>query len=213
MAEKTNEPSDDGIAKAIEEVLVLAAPSTSPATKALYILESIKAAGYVVTAEPATAPSVEQIKAVALSAYNASRTGSVPDLDAMAEAIHALYGTPGDADEPEWRQKYRAIRELEAELAEANEMRINLANRVTEVESIARAEVERHKAALEEQQVRLEALRKAEGYANPRGPFAALSATPEQRKGRALVEAAEWVVGDAARAAVEVETSEEADHG
>lgn len=42
----------------------------------------------------------KQIKAVALSAYNASRTGDMPDLDAMAKEIHALVQT-------EWETRSR----------------------------------------------------------------------------------------------------------
>lgn len=84
----------------------------------------------------------------------------------IAEDIHALYGTPGDAGEApregimvpgsayvemtEARDRAEArVDELVAELEESDAMRINLANRVTEVENIARAEVERCKAALE----------------------------------------------------------------
>ena len=219
----TAEPNEDAKA-VIAHWLAYTETSRHVDAHAAHLLGTLAAAGYVVTAEPAPAPSVEQIAEVLFDhdyermecsdhvgqccpADDGCHDLGVTQYAHWAEEIHALYGTPGDVDEPEWRQKYRAIRELEAELAEANEMRIDLANRVTEVENIARAEVERCKAALEA----------ADAWMFARNDFEATEAARQEaevgaREARKrLTQRVEQY--RAARAAVEAETSEEADRG
>jgi hypothetical protein len=170
-------------------------------------------------AEPSAAPSVEQIAEALRTAWRDDYS-----VRSIAEAIHALYGTPGDAREPEtdWegiagahRREARAAQER-AEKAEARlESVESEADAAHTIANRLRAEVERHKAALEaakryhwtrdEFEVREGERREAEG--------ALAEAERVARNSRANLVHHREAYEAAARADVEAETSEEADRG
>jgi uncharacterized coiled-coil protein SlyX len=198
------------------------------------------------TLHPVAAPSVEQIESVLGEHIHPGDVSSTP---VIAEAIHALYGTPGDADRAQSfheevmldarRQAEARVRDLEneieaqravvreqgatlyangeeignlqaridvlvAELEESDEMRGNLANRVTEVENIARAKVERYKAVIRAQDEQIQ----LERNASVRIENLHLAENAERQARQRANE--HWQELTAARAAVEADTTEEA---
>jgi len=202
-----------------------------------------------VTAEPATAPSVEQIAEVLIGYFMSDSIAA----DA-AEKIRDLYGSSGSADEDlvrglerdrDWYRNQRnalsnelsQARKFEALAKEAmtnrDQMEAALGRAETEVEEHReyallvnrevgrgdtlkgirdlRAEVERHKAALEAAEARFRATDTV--IAREREMLAADRKSDEAAV--RLEEARQWHIDaretyDAARAAVEAETSEEA---
>lgn len=185
----------------------------------LPMFETAKHQAHVIQeALPVTAPSVEQIAEALRTAWRDDYS-----VRSIAEAIHALYGTPGDAGESISEGDYNAMhgraRKAEVRVRDLEDKgRFIAAEREQayaerdERENIARAEIERHKAALEAAE---EALRTEQE--NHRATVGLYEAGRQRREAgerhttsaaRAMAAADAFTA--AARAAVEAETSEEA---
>ena len=173
-----------------------------------------------VTAEPVTAPSVEQIAVALLPVMPNHTTDYRYD---MAHKLRSLYGIPGGAGEARFNGKtLREMAHLAADLEEragkaearverlqdevdqANAERIDTANLMTEIEDAARAEVERYKAALEAAEEVVE----AQSVLIARTADVRIAELEQDTAGTLLDIATD--VYESARAAVEAETSEEA---
>jgi len=129
-------------------------------------------------ADPAAAPSVEQIAEVIDGLY--------PNMDNQEAIgrIHDLYGTPGDAGEtPNFSEPKRSP-EMQAAADEA-ERRIQAENRVEELE----AQIERHRVTAQEHAV-------ANGGCVPANAYNELAENyhAEVERHKAALEAAKWLL-------------------
>lgn len=154
-----------------------------------------------VTAEPATAPSVEQI----FKTIDDKTKDWIADNDrvrALAEEIRTLYGTPGDKGESISEGDYNAMHERARKAEALAESVTSEADAVHRIANHLRAEVERHKAEAARQE------RRADEWKD-QWRFVLGGAMQEAAERIELDLVMQDIKGDVARAAVEAETSEE----